>query len=59
MTAIEQADAQLFELYLLASMFPDEKELIVNDQLALSELKDYIEKQKWRSDLRKFPLQPV
>lgn len=44
MTAIEQAEAQLSELDLLASMFPGEGELIVNDQLAVAELKDCIEK---------------
>lgn len=44
MTEIEQAEAQLSELDLLASMFPGENELIVNDQLALAELKDCIEK---------------
>lgn len=41
---MEQAEAQLSELDLLASMFPGENELIVNDQLALAELKDCIEK---------------
>lgn len=44
MTAIQQAEAQLSELELLASMFPGESELVVNDQLALAELKDCIEK---------------
>lgn len=44
MTEIEQAEAQLSELDLLASMFPSENELIVNDQLALAELKECIEK---------------
>ncbi|KFO21572.1 RWD domain-containing protein 2B [Fukomys damarensis] len=44
MTALEQAEAQLSELDLLASMFPGESELIVNDQLALAELKDCVEK---------------
>ncbi|XP_062966294.1 RWD domain-containing protein 2B [Cynocephalus volans] len=44
MTEIEQAEAQLSELDLLASMFPGENEFIVNDQLALAELKDCIEK---------------
>ncbi|KAB1283533.1 RWD domain-containing protein 2B [Camelus dromedarius] len=44
MTEIEQAEAQLSELDLLASMFPGENELVVNDQLALAELKDCIEK---------------
>ncbi|XP_004675381.1 PREDICTED: RWD domain-containing protein 2B [Condylura cristata] len=44
MSDIEQAEAQLSELDLLASMFPGENEFIVNDQLALAELKDCIEK---------------
>lgn len=44
MTAMEQAEAQLSELDLLSSMFPGENELIMNDQLALAELKDCIEK---------------
>lgn len=44
MIEIEQAEAQLSELDLLASMFPGENELIVNDQLALAEVKDCIEK---------------
>ncbi|XP_053420918.1 RWD domain-containing protein 2B isoform X2 [Nycticebus coucang] len=44
MIEIEQAEAQLSELDLLASMFPGENELIVNDQLALAELKACIEK---------------
>uniref|UniRef100_A0A2K5MYY9 RWD domain-containing protein n=2 Tax=Cercocebus atys TaxID=9531 RepID=A0A2K5MYY9_CERAT len=44
MIEIEQAEAQLAELDLLASMFPGENELIVNDQLAVAELKDCIEK---------------
>ncbi|XP_005375666.1 PREDICTED: RWD domain-containing protein 2B isoform X1 [Chinchilla lanigera] len=44
MTTVEQAEAQLSELDLLASMFPGESELVVNDQLALAELKDGIEK---------------
>nr|XP_020759263.1 RWD domain-containing protein 2B isoform X2 [Odocoileus virginianus texanus] len=44
MTEIEQAEAQLSELDLLASMFPGENELIVNDQLALAELKECVEK---------------
>lgn len=44
MLEIEQAEAQLSELDLLASMFPGENELIMNDQLALAELKDCIEK---------------
>ncbi|XP_075398501.1 RWD domain-containing protein 2B isoform X1 [Tenrec ecaudatus] len=44
MSSIEQAEAQLSELELLASMFPSEEEFMVNDQLALAELKDCIAK---------------
>ncbi|XP_057621204.1 RWD domain-containing protein 2B [Chionomys nivalis] len=44
MVELEQAEAQLSELDLLASMFPGENELTVNDQLALAELKDCVEK---------------
>ncbi|XP_037017397.2 RWD domain-containing protein 2B isoform X2 [Artibeus jamaicensis] len=44
MVEMEQAEAQLSELDLLASMFPGENELVVNDQLAVAELKDCIEK---------------
>ncbi|XP_021503683.2 RWD domain-containing protein 2B [Meriones unguiculatus] len=44
MVEIEQAEAQLSELDLLASMFPGENEFTVNDQLALAELKDCVEK---------------
>lgn len=41
---MEEAEAQLAELDLLASMFPGESELVMNDQLALAELKDCVEK---------------
>lgn len=44
MIELEQAEAQLSELDLLASMFPGENELTVNDQLAVAELKDCIGK---------------
>ncbi|KAM5335755.1 RWD domain-containing protein 2B isoform 1-T3 [Glossophaga mutica] len=44
MVEMEQAEAQLSELDLLVSMFPGENELVVNDQLAVAELKDCIEK---------------
>nr|XP_045006587.1 RWD domain-containing protein 2B isoform X2 [Jaculus jaculus]XP_045006589.1 RWD domain-containing protein 2B isoform X2 [Jaculus jaculus]XP_045006590.1 RWD domain-containing protein 2B isoform X2 [Jaculus jaculus] len=44
MNEMEQAEAQLSELDLLVSMFPGENELVVNDQLAVAELKDCIEK---------------
>ncbi|XP_054433731.1 RWD domain-containing protein 2B [Pteronotus mesoamericanus] len=43
MAELEQAAAQLSELDLLASMFPGENELVVNDQLAVAELKDCLE----------------
>uniref|UniRef100_A0A8D0L847 RWD domain containing 2B n=1 Tax=Sphenodon punctatus TaxID=8508 RepID=A0A8D0L847_SPHPU len=41
---MEEAEAQLSELDLLSSMFPNEDEFIVTDQLALAELKDYAER---------------
>nr|XP_058152468.1 LOW QUALITY PROTEIN: RWD domain-containing protein 2B-like [Dasypus novemcinctus] len=44
MSEIEQVEAQLSELDLLVTMFPGENEFIVNDHLALEELKDCIEK---------------
>lgn len=44
MAEIDQAEAQLSELELLASMFPGESELLVHDQLALAELKDCVDK---------------
>ncbi|KAM9037103.1 RWD domain-containing protein 2B [Sarcophilus harrisii] len=43
MTEVQQAEAQLSELDLLASMFPDENEFLMHDHLALAELKDYVE----------------
>ncbi|XP_008834252.1 RWD domain-containing protein 2B [Nannospalax galili] len=44
MMELEQAEAQLSELDLLASMFPADNEFVVNDHLALAELKDCTEK---------------
>ncbi|KAM8975366.1 RWD domain-containing protein 2B [Pelodytes ibericus] len=41
----EEAEAQLSEVELLSSMFPTEDEFVVTDQLALAELRDYVEKQ--------------
>ncbi|XP_051840810.1 RWD domain-containing protein 2B [Antechinus flavipes] len=43
MTEVQQAEAQLSELELLASMFPDANEFLMHDHLALAELKDYVE----------------
>ncbi|XP_067421732.1 RWD domain-containing protein 2B [Emydura macquarii macquarii] len=43
MTNLEEAEIQLSELDLLSSMFPDEDEFIVTDQLAVAELKDYVD----------------
>uniref|UniRef100_K7GGF4 RWD domain containing 2B n=1 Tax=Pelodiscus sinensis TaxID=13735 RepID=K7GGF4_PELSI len=43
MTNLEEAEVQLSELDLLSSMFPDEDEFIVTDQLAVAELKHYID----------------
>ncbi|XP_071994763.1 RWD domain-containing protein 2B [Engystomops pustulosus] len=44
MTSHEEAEAQISELDLLSSMFPNEEEFSVTDQLALAELRDYAEK---------------
>lgn len=44
MSAVEEAEAQLSEIELLASMFPTEDEFVVNDQLALAELRDFVDK---------------
>nr|XP_061797556.1 RWD domain-containing protein 2B-like [Nerophis lumbriciformis] len=41
----ERAEAQLAELELLTSMFPTREELEIVDQLALAELRDYVEAQ--------------
>lgn len=39
----EEAEIQISELDLLSSMFPYEEEFAVTDQLALAELKHYVE----------------
>ncbi|XP_069801957.1 RWD domain-containing protein 2B [Dendropsophus ebraccatus] len=44
MTTYEEAEAQISELDLLSSMFPDEEEFSITDQLALAELREYVEK---------------
>ncbi|XP_041128288.1 RWD domain-containing protein 2B [Polyodon spathula] len=43
MDGIEEARIQLSEIELLLSMFPGKEELIINDQLAFAELRDYVE----------------
>ncbi|KAM6420093.1 RWD domain-containing protein 2B isoform 2-T6 [Pluvialis apricaria] len=43
MTSREEAEIQISELDLLSSMFPYEEEFIVTDQVALAELKHYVE----------------
>ncbi|KAK4831668.1 hypothetical protein QYF61_018635 [Mycteria americana] len=43
MTNREEAETQISELDLLSSMFPYEEEFIVTDQLAVAELKHYVE----------------
>ncbi|XP_040279101.1 RWD domain-containing protein 2B isoform X2 [Bufo bufo] len=43
MTSYEEAEAQISELDLLSSMFPNEEEFSITDQLALAELRDYTE----------------
>lgn len=44
MSNLEEAELQLSELDLLSSMFPNEDDFKVTDQLALAELKDYVGK---------------
>lgn len=44
MTSHEEAEAQISELDLLYSMFPNEEEFSVTDELALAELREYTEK---------------
>nr|XP_023681866.1 RWD domain-containing protein 2B [Paramormyrops kingsleyae]XP_023681867.1 RWD domain-containing protein 2B [Paramormyrops kingsleyae] len=39
----EEAEVQISEIDLLGSMFPSEEELVIVDQLALAELRDYAE----------------
>ncbi|KAJ8256690.1 hypothetical protein COCON_G00188420 [Conger conger] len=43
MTGIEEAEAQLSEIELLTSMFPSQNEFNIRDQLALAELREYVE----------------
>lgn len=43
MSYLEWAESQLAEIELLTSMFPTAEELEVTDQLALAELRDYVE----------------
>lgn len=43
MSCSEWAESQLAELELLTSMFPTQDELEITDQLALAELRDYVE----------------
>lgn len=43
MSYLEWAESQLAEIELLASMFPTQEELEMIDQLALAELRDYVE----------------
>ncbi|XP_062982795.1 RWD domain-containing protein 2B isoform X1 [Elgaria multicarinata webbii] len=44
MSNLEEAELQLSELDLLSSMFPNEDEFKVIDQLALAELKDHVDR---------------
>lgn len=43
MSYLEWAEAQVAELELLTSMFPSQEELELTDQLALAELRSYME----------------
>lgn len=43
MSYVEWAESQLAEIELLTSMFPTQEELEISDQLALAELRDYVE----------------
>lgn len=43
MSCLEWAESQLAEIELLTSMFPTQEELEMTDQLALAELRDYVE----------------
>ena len=43
MSYLEWAESQLAEIELLTSMFPTREELEITDQLALAELRDYVE----------------
>lgn len=43
MSNVDWAESQLAEIELLTSMFPTQEELEVTDQLALAELRAYVE----------------
>lgn len=43
MSNVDRAESQLAEIELLTSMFPTQEELEVTDQLALAELRGYVE----------------
>lgn len=43
MSYLEWAESQLAEIELLTSMFPTREELEFTDQLALAELREYVE----------------
>lgn len=43
MSYLEWAESQLAEMELLSSMFPTQEELEMTDQLALAELREYVE----------------
>ncbi|XP_051781714.1 RWD domain-containing protein 2B isoform X1 [Erpetoichthys calabaricus] len=43
MANCKEAEAQLSEIELLLSMFPNKEELLLNDELALAELRDFCE----------------
>ena len=43
MSSSEWAQSQLAEIELLTSMFPGREEMELTDQLALAELRDYVE----------------
>ncbi|XP_060902952.1 RWD domain-containing protein 2B [Labrus mixtus] len=43
MSSLEWAECQLAEIELLMSMFPTQEELEITDQLALAELREYVE----------------
>ncbi|XP_052324793.1 RWD domain-containing protein 2B [Oncorhynchus keta] len=43
MAHLEQAESHLAEIELLSSMYPGEDELVITDQLAVAELREYVE----------------
>lgn len=43
MSSLEWAEAQLAEIELLTSMFPSQDELEITDQLAVAELRAFVE----------------